>query len=165
VPGNCAHFIHPPRGSEVQYRAEKDHAYTFRCNLSRLKDAAEACGFCSILYQGICSMRRFWIINWARYRWLDSTEAEITSDIYAQQPWFGEYLDEINGAADIDESTIQLYVTFPKDASYVSIMLQIEPSANFGGERMRQLSEIEFYGDPGMVCRRLCFHTTFSPYH
>ncbi|KAE9381017.1 HET-domain-containing protein [Stipitochalara longipes BDJ] len=125
-PGTCDAFIHPPYASTQPYRGEDDGEYHAGILLSELGLGAAKCGFCFILYNGVLAQRELWIAEWAKQQWV-SQHPDLEEDEKAQavtrKPWKEEFKDEIEEEKEIDEASIRLDISFPKDGECLSVCL------------------------------------------
>ena len=147
--GSCQAFAHPPYGSDREYRGEKGQDYSADLTLARLAAGAEDCGFCSILYQGIQLKRRFWILKWARFQWIDSQNGCNVPEAEIQQPWIKDYWDHIQCGKSINEKEVFLNIKFPRGHPYVDVHMMVAPSHLHQSSRRRALIDLEFYTAPG----------------
>lgn len=94
--------------------------------LSDIGLGAAKCGFCFILYNGIIAQRELWIAAWAKQQWVsDSPDSEEggTAEAVERKPWKEEFKDEVEEEREIDEETVRLDITFPKDEECLSVCL------------------------------------------
>ncbi|KAH8742210.1 hypothetical protein F5882DRAFT_446650, partial [Hyaloscypha sp. PMI_1271] len=150
-PGSCESFIHPCKGSKVEYRDEDGYSlYHTEVLLSDLAASAESCGFCSILDRGIRMERPYWITEWAKRRWLDiHPEFDLNlagSD--AEQEWMVYFRDEIINRKPIDETKVILDIAFPKGHKYVNVKIMLAPDDDSESSRRQTLVDLEFYTAP-----------------
>lgn len=153
--GNCI-FIHPPHGSEVEYRAENGMNYSISLNLAELATSASGCIFCSILYRGVHSQREFWILRWAMSQWMSTHTLEDLQACDSEMPWIQTFADEVVHSKKIDEKEILLQISFPKGCPYVGVHLMVAAHPMATNTRRRPLLDIEFYTVPGSFEFSLC---------
>jgi hypothetical protein len=154
-------MIHPPYGVDGEYRGENDMEYLARTNLAALAASAKHCGFCAIINRSICEKKDEWIELWAEHTWADtcSTGEEILQ-VYEEQPWFDMFDDEIEGRKEIDEEKVLVVLSFPKNESLLSVLLQLPPwppllnareqRHEYNSPPNRPLAKLEYMSKTGM---------------
>ncbi|KAL8687117.1 MAG: hypothetical protein Q9218_006622, partial [Villophora microphyllina] len=148
--GSCKTFAHPPYGSNREYRGEKGQDYNVRLTLAELATGTDDCGFCTILYQGIQDNRKFWILKWARIKWIDSHPHSNPAEAGEKQPWFEEYWSFIQGEQSVNEEEISLFLKFPKGHPYVDVHMNMAPFHFAPENALREpIADLEYYTTPG----------------
>lgn len=126
-PGNCDAFIHPPYASTQAYRGENDGEFHESVRLSELDIGAAKCGFCFILYNGVLAQRELWIVEWARQQWIsehpDLAEEDGIAEVERRKPWKEKFRAEIEEEKKIDQETVVLDISFPKDGGCLNVCL------------------------------------------
>ena len=152
--------MHPPYGSDREYRGEKGSDYAAYITLAKLAAGAEDCGFCSILFQGIQLKREFWILQWAKFQWIDVQVDGYFGETEMQQPWIEKYWDHIQHGKAIDEEEVQLSIKFPKGHPYVHVHMMVPPSKIHDNSRRRPIEDLEFYNALGTFTPHVHYPST-----
>jgi hypothetical protein len=143
VPGKCSTFIHPPLGSELEYRNEdlSESGYHVETTLARLITGSKNCEFCCILLQGIYEFWDDWKPKWNELRWIENQ--------FVQYRHMVDDIPDVFPEAEVEEEVMIVYVAFGKRKKHLHVILYVPPISYAGVSRRERVSELDFYTGEG----------------